>query len=142
MIFAKLHPLLVHFPIGLLVSGVLLEVFGTFQKEEATKVAGWFNIRLGFWCSLPVIAVGLLGVGSLRVEEKLKVFLSSHILLAGSTVCVFAAILIIYRFRARRWVNVIYNALLAVGLFCVLATGFYGGELVHRHGVEALHISD
>ncbi len=142
MIFAKLHPLLVHFPIGLLVSGALLEVFGTLQKEEATQAAGWFNIRLGFWCALPVMAVGFLGVGSLQVEEKLKGFLSSHILLAVSTACVFAVILIIYRFRARRWVNFIYHALLAVGLFCVLATGFCGGELVHRHGVEALHISD
>ncbi len=135
MFFAKLHPLIVHFPIGLLISGALLEFFGRFQKEEAVQTAGWFNIRLGFWSALPVMAVGLLGVESLEIKDKVKPFLSSHILFAFSTAFVFALALIVYRFRQKVWAEVFYNILLAVGLFCALGAGYYGGEMAHRFGV-------
>jgi uncharacterized membrane protein len=42
MFFAKLHPLIVHFPVGLLVSGALFEIYGKVGKEEAVRVAGRF----------------------------------------------------------------------------------------------------
>jgi uncharacterized membrane protein len=135
MTFAKLHPLLVHFPIGLLISGVLMEFFGRFQNEDAVVTAGWFNIRLGFWCALPVLAVGFLGVGSLEINDKVKPYLNSHILFTFSTALTFALVLIVYRFRNKTYGNVIYNLLLLAGLFCALGAGFYGGELVHRYGV-------
>ena len=135
MFFAKLHPLLVHFPIGLLISGALLEFFGRVQKEEAVQIAGWFNIRLGFWCVFPVMAVGFLGVGGLEIKEKVKPFLSSHILFAFSTALVFALALIVYRFRNSLWADILYIILLAVGLVCALGAGYYGGEMAHRFGV-------
>ena len=34
MIFAKIHPLLVHFPVALFVSGVLLILYGKLQKDQ------------------------------------------------------------------------------------------------------------
>ena len=112
-----------------------MEFFGRLQKEEAVITAGWFNIRLGFWCSLPVIAVGFLGVGSLELNDKVKPFLNSHILFTFSTALTFALVMIAYRFREKAFGNVIYNILLMAGLFCALGARFYGGELVHRYGV-------
>ena len=41
MLFAKLHPLLVHFPVGLLVSGAVFEIFGKIWKDETAAAAGW-----------------------------------------------------------------------------------------------------
>ena len=138
MFFAKLHPLLVHFPIGLLISGALLEFFGRIQKEEAVLAAGWFNIRLGFWCVFPVMAVGFLGVGNLEIKDKVKPFLSSHILFTFSTALIFGLALIVYRLRNNQWGMIFYNLLLAAGLVCALGAGYYGGEMAHRFGVAGL----
>lgn len=134
MFFAKLHPLIVHFPVGLLVSGALFEIYGKVRKEEAVRVAGWFNVRLGFWCALPVLAVGFLGMLSLENTEKFKSFLGNHILFALSTVLIFLAALVLSRFAKGRWGGV-YYVLLLLGLMSALATGYFGGELVHRFGV-------
>ncbi len=135
MFFAKLHPLIVHFPVGLLVSGALFEIYGKLRKEEAVRVAGWFNVRLGFWCALPVMAVGFLGMLSLENTEKFKIFLGNHILFAFSTVAIFLIALLISRFAKGRWRGV-YYVFLFLGLLSALATGFFGGELVHRFGVS------
>lgn len=135
MFFAKLHPLLVHFPVGLLVSGALFEIYGKLRKEEAVRVAGRFNVRLGFWCALPVMGVGFLGTLGLRDTKKFGEFLGNHILGVFFTLLFFLMALLISRFGKGGWRRV-YFVFLGLGLLSVLATGYFGGELVHRFGVS------
>ncbi|KMP11338.1 hypothetical protein UR09_03515 [Candidatus Nitromaritima sp. SCGC AAA799-A02] len=132
MIFAKLHPLLVHFPVGLLVSGALFELYGNLRGEKTVAEAGSFNVRFGFWCSLPVLVVGILGVMSIETRDEFKPFLARHILFAFSTVILFLGVVLLSRFRERTWGKAAYHIFLVMGLFAVLGTGFFGGELVHR----------
>lgn len=135
MFFAKLHPLIVHFPVGLLVSGVLFEIYGRLGKEEVVQAAGRFNVRLGFWCALPVAGVGFLGMLGLKDTAKFEAFLGNHILSVFSTLLFFLMALLISRFAKGRLQSV-YYVFLAMGLVSVLATGYFGGELVHRFGVS------
>ena len=135
MFFAKLHPLLVHFPMALLASGALFEIMGKLQKEESVVAAGEFNIRFGFWSAIPTIAVGVLGGLSLDLSPEVSPFLVSHIMYAFLTLGLFAVIIFLNRFMENPWVQVGYYLLLAAGLFSILATGFYGGEMVHRFGL-------
>ena len=132
MFFAKLHPLLVHFPIGLLVSGALFELYGNFRGEEIVAKAGAFNIRFGFWCSLPVAVVGFLGLMSVELKDAFKPFVASHMLFTLSTVVIFLMVILLSRFRDTTWGKVLHHCLLVAGLFTVISAGFYGGELVHR----------
>ena len=132
MFFAKLHPLLVHFPVGLLVSGALFELYGNFRGEEIVAKAGAFNVRFGFWCSLPVAVVGFLGVMSIELKHEFRSFVVSHILFTFSTVLLFFSVILLSRFQDRTWGRILHHCLLLAGLFAVLSAGYYGGELVHR----------
>jgi uncharacterized membrane protein len=137
MFFAKLHPLLVHFPIGLLVTGTLFELYGDFRGEKIVAKAGSFNIKLGFWCSIPVAAIGLLGLMSLDLKVESKPFVANHLLYTFSTIIIFFCVILLSRFRYKTWCNVLHHFLLMAGLYTVLSAGFYGGELVHRFNLPA-----
>jgi len=140
MFFAKLHPFFVHFPVGLLVSGVVFEFYGKLQKEPTAVEAGRFNIRFGFWWALATVCVGLAGLLGLEVKEKFRAFLGLHFSFALSTLLVFGTAVAVLRwFKGRIWAMPLYFTLITLGLFCVLATGYCGGELVHRFGVATAH---
>ena len=132
MLAAKLHPLLVHFPVGLLVSGALFELYGSLRGEKFVAQAGAFNVRFGFWCSLPVTVIGFLGLMSIELKDEFKPFVVNHMFFALSTVVIFFAIILLSRFRNKIWGKVLHYCLLVAGLCAVISAGFYGGELVHR----------
>ena len=133
--FAKLHPLIVHFPVALLTSGVVFEIYGSLRKDEVVATAGRFNTRLGFWCIFPVLLVGFLGMLSLGNTEKFKDFLTGHLRFAFFTAGTFLVAMVSSRYFGGPLGRVIYFLALAAGLVCVLRTGYYGGELVHRFDV-------
>ena len=150
MFFANVHPILVPFAVALLLTGVVFEYYGLFQNEESARTAGGFNLRLGLAFAGVAAAVGFLGVIGIadvfsetdprlspEVKTRLRQFLLYHILFASSTVTVFILALIAFRFRKRKGFQILYFLLLAVGLCTVLATGYCGGELVHRFGLPA-----
>jgi uncharacterized membrane protein len=135
--FAKLHPLIVHFPVALLTSGVVFEVYGSLRKDEVVATAGRFNTRLGFWCIFPVLLVGVLGMLSLNNTEKFKDFLSGHLRFAFLTAGIFLVAMVVSRYFRSPLGRGVYFLALAAGLACVLRTGYYGGELVHRFDLPA-----
>jgi uncharacterized membrane protein len=135
-LFAKLHPIIVHFPVGLLISGVIFEIYGALRNDEVAETAGHFNIRFGFWCLFPVLLVGFLGMISLENTENFRDFLSSHLKFAFITAGVFISAMLVSKYSHQPWGKVLYFALLTLGGVCVLTTGYFGGELVHRFGVS------
>lgn len=148
MSFALIHPMLVPFAVALLVMGVVFEFYGKLQNEESARTAGGLNIRLGLAFAIVAAIFGILGVIGIgdifseadprlspEVKTHMKKFLSYHILFAVSTVVTFILVLVAARYRKKKWGQVLYFSLLGVGLITVLATGYCGGELVHRFGL-------
>ena len=137
MFFAKLHPLIVHFPVGLFVSGAIFELYGSFRGEKIVAQAGAFNVRFGFWSSLPVAVVGFLGLRSIKLKDEFSLFVTNHILFTLSTILIFLGVILLSRFQNTIFGKALYQCLLLLGLFTVLNAGFYGGELVHRFNLPA-----
>lgn len=146
--FAQIHPMLVPFAVALLVTGVVFEYYGKFQNEESARTAGGFNIRLGLAFAVVAAVVGFLGVMGIgdifseadprlspEVKAPMRKFLSYHVLFACSTVMIFILAVVAARYREKKLGAIVYFSLLVVGLATVLATGYCGGELVHRFGL-------
>jgi uncharacterized membrane protein len=150
MAFAQIHPMLVPFAVALLVMGVIFEFYGKLQNEESARTAGGFNIRMGLAFAVVAAVIGFLGVIGIgdifseadprlspEVKTRMRQFLLYHILFACSTVVIFVLALVAARYRKKQWGQVLYFSLLGVGLAAVLATGYCGGELVHRFGLPS-----
>ena len=146
--FAQLHPMLVPFAVALLVMGVVFEYYGKLQNEESARTAGGLNIRLGLAFAIVAVIVGFLGVVGIgdifseadprlspEVKTRMRKFLSYHVLFACSTVVIFILAVVAARYREKKLGAIVYFSLLVVGLATVLATGYCGGELVHRFGL-------
>ena len=132
MFFSVVHPLIVHFPMALLVSGAMFRLFGKIQKEEAISDAGRFNLTFGFWTIPPAFLIGLLGKYEIEVKPSFQWFIDSHFLYASLAFIIFGIILLLDRLPKNNWTGLLHYLLCLAGLAAILATGFFGGELVHR----------
>lgn len=138
MDLTHLHPMIVHFPIALLIVGFLSDLVGLLTKREFFTQAGFYLFTLG---ALGVIAAFMSGeqAGDGIVEEgALKQALEAHEGAATLAIWVasIAAVFRITLFLLKKYSGVLKMVSLALGLLAVMAiarTGYYGGELVYKH---------
>lgn len=138
MDLTHLHPMIVHFPIALLIVGFLFDIAGSITKRESFTQTAFYLIILG---ALGVIAAFITGdqAGSGITEEgALKQALENHEDAATLTIWIVS---IVAAFRIalvllKKFKGVLKMVSLALFLIAVLAiarTGYYGGELVYKH---------
>lgn len=135
---SHLHPMIVHFPIALLLTGLLFDIIGLFTKRNFFHRAGFYLLVLG---AIGVIAAFLTGnfAGSGITEQgALKQALETHenaaelTLWLVSITAVFRIVIEIFKkykgiFKALALVLFLASAL------AIARTGYYGGELVYKH---------
>lgn len=138
MDLTHLHPMIVHFPIALLIVGFLFDIVGLFSKRESFAQMAFYLLVLG---ALGVIAAYITGnqAGSGITEEgALKQALETHEEAATLTIWIvsIAAVFRIALVLLKKFKGVLKMVSLALFLLAVIAiarTGFYGGELVYKH---------
>jgi len=133
-VVGKLHPALVHLPIGWLVMVLLLD-FGAFVfRREAFEQWGVWALGATFLAALPAVATGLLredAFGSAPAETARLVSTHRTLMLAmTSATAVALALRLARRNRLRGAWKAAYLvfALAAVGL--VIVGGHWGGKIV------------
>ncbi len=133
-----LHPMIVHFPIALVIIGFLSDAVGLFTKRQFFATAGLYLVVLG---ALGTVAAYFSGdVAGDGIEEfgALGKALEAHeaaAALAVWTMVILVAIRVVLAVTKRMtgWKQWVMVALLAVGVGTIARTGYYGGELVFRH---------
>ena len=134
----NIHPFFVHFPIALLTTGLIAELWALAQGEGHEGKLGWWLQAAGTFGLLMSAASGLLAVQSVVIPDAARGVFDTHQQGAFVGAAVFAA-LALWRVGARGSLTgrrrVAFVLLYAVGLGAVLVTGWYGGKLVFEFGV-------
>lgn len=133
MDIAKLHVLVVHFPIALTFAAVLAEALWLITRKETFKHAGLYCLVFAVASALPSIITGMARASSMEFIGDDKAILASHgawaIVSFVVGVLTVGARLVLLRLQ-KWWLWVAYAPMLAFLAVCIAATGYYGGMLV------------
>lgn len=133
-----LHPMIVHFPIALLIVGLLFDAIGLFAKNEFYSKAAFYLLILG---TLGVIAAYFSGNAAgegISEEGTLKQAIELHEDAASLTLwlMVLASAARIVMMLIKKYTGAFKYftfGLFLIGVLSIARTGFYGGELVFKH---------
>ena len=138
--FPNLHPLIVHFPIVLLIIAALMQWISLFVfKKELTWVA-WSLLILGFIGAY--MASGIFHAHTSELPEATQHILEEHEQYASYTQW-FAGIALLLQsinlffMKQKTIINWIVVVLMSLSAGFVALSGHHGAELVHKHGVGA-----
>lgn len=133
-----IHPVVVHFPIALLMAGVLLELIGWIGRRESAKQAAVWVLVLGALGGLAAIGSGLMAKAEALEEGAPRMPINTHHLYGSVAVTLFVLLALVRLALKRRMgvgVLVVYLLAAIAGVALVAYTGYTGGRLVYEQHV-------
>lgn len=130
-----LHPMIVHFPIALIITGFLFAsiemFFANCRKSTCVIKTTYWLLSLGAFSALVAVLSG-----ALFTTMQSSPFFPTHQIMAFSTAaiaCITATLYILYVFKApqSKILHVSAYVLYIVAVVCVAITGHYGGLIVY-----------
>ena len=132
-----LHPMIVHFPIALLITSVLFDAASHMFTRDSLRDGALWLLILGL---MGGIAASIAGDWAEEAAEKAGIaesLIETHESLAFATLAIFG-LLFVWRLYLRnqftRHTLAIYLLVATVGIGTLSATGYYGGDLVYEQG--------
>ena len=149
-----LHPLVVHFPVALLLIAPLLVLLSMVLKKQrlGLAVSALVVMAIGTTPAFVAVSTGNLAGELAERTPEVSAVLERHESLAETTRTIFALLTVMFvvlvgapLLRRREWSNGLYVALstvflvfYAAGAVTLVNTAHLGGQLVHRYGVHAM----
>lgn len=136
-----LHPIVIHFPLALLISGGLFSLGSRLIRPEglrhAFQVAGAWNFRIGALFILPALITGWAAFQTVAHDAPSHAAMTLHRNWALATGAAFLGLAVLsWRGRGKAWpTGGLAWATLFLGLALLGVTGYLGGTLVYRHGL-------
>jgi len=135
------HPIVVHFPLALVVTGTLLlftaRLLRLEQRAAAFAMVGTWNLCLGAAAALVALATGLAAVLDLHVGVAAHQAISTHLKWAIFTTLALV-LLAVWRGAGNApqsrpsW---IFMLVLLAATAALIETGYRGGQNVYRYGI-------
>jgi uncharacterized membrane protein len=141
------HPMLVHFPLALiLTAAVLLVAAKLLRRDEYSATAatvGTWNLCLGAAVALIALATGLGAILDLDVSVAAHQSISSHAKWAIFTTlaCVLLAVWRGAGTELRSRPSWLFLMVLTLAAAALVSTGYRGGQNVYRFGVGVEHVN-
>jgi uncharacterized membrane protein len=144
-LFGRLHPVLVHFPVALILTAAFAEALYMSKREQRFGDAARFMIAAAAWLSVPAAAAGFAAASSQTIEMALRRAFSVH-WVVGAALPVLAFLAHGTCESVRRsglvWEQMLYRLFLLVAVAGVLAAAYFGGLLAHAAWEEGIETSD
>ncbi len=134
MFEGPLHPKLVHFPIALLITALLLDILSRMFKRESWYHAAITLFVVAAFSSLAALFSGLWEEDRLHLEHPL---LEKHELAAFCTVAItWLGMLMLFLTRKHLLLRrTMITFVLLIAVIAVVVTAHWGGEMVYEYGV-------
>jgi uncharacterized membrane protein len=138
------HPIAVHFPLALTVTGALVltaaRVSAPARHSATLAMVGTSNLVLGAAAVLLAIGTGLAAVASLDLLPAARAAVGLHVKWALFTSCALLLIAV-WRGAGARWdarPTGMFLVMLWIVTAALVMTGYRGGENVYRYGVGVM----
>lgn len=133
-----IHAMIIHFPIALLIVGLLTEVLGLISNNQFFKNASFYLLILG---TLGVVAAFLSGdyasdgMKDVLLQKPIGMHEESALVTMWLAIitAVYSSVIYILNYQMR-WVKFTRLLLFALLVGFIARTGYLGGELVFKHG--------
>jgi len=131
LFLGRFHPIVLHFPVGLLIALFLMEIAAMFRSSRSLEPAHWFLLIMG---TVTAIIASLFGwfLASEGGYDERTVFLHRW---TGVGVAVLAVVALVLKFRATKTMTELtqwgYRISLLAVVFLLSAAGHYGANLTH-----------
>ena len=129
-LIGKLHPLLVHFPIALVMAAAAAEVAAIATPRHAWHTVAVANLRAGAAIGVVTAVTGWVLAGSTSVDATSALEWHRWMGMAGAVGALGAALLSSHRHVPSRRSVFVYRVALFGAAFLVAITGHLGGTLV------------
>ena len=136
---APMHPIFVHFTIGLAGSSVAFDVLALVTRAASLRAAAWWTLAGAVVVTPATLVSGLTSRRRLPVQEgEARTFLRAHMALGPTW---FGLLIALAVWRAALWQSgrspgALYLGAAAAMALVMTVQGYLGGELVYRHGAE------
>jgi len=137
----QLHPMMVHFPLALTLTGFLCLLFSRLLQRKAMHASlaacGTWNLIIAGITALTTLGTGLVAAWHLQLHDGAQYSVSRHVIWA---VCTSQLVVLLGLWRAfassaDKTPSRLFLVLALIACVGFIVTGYYGGENVYHYGI-------
>lgn len=134
-----IHPVVVHFPIGLLCASVAFDALAPRWPTGGLRETSLYTLPAGVMIAALAVATGGMEEDMAEWAGAPESVLELHESLGTVTLAVFVALLGLRLSMAWGWIREVRSLTLGLGvtgIVILVLTGYWGGELVYAYGID------
>lgn len=132
-----IHPMVVHFPIALLITSVVFDLLSTRWRHKSFQDAGFYTLIAGLLGAAVAVLTGAMAEELAEDKGIPESVLEIHEALGYATLLFFIGLLalrLLMRWKLISERPALYLAMGVAGIAILSAAGYFGGSLVYDFG--------
>ena len=132
-----IHPMVVHFPIALLITSVVFDVLAMRWRHKSFQDAGFYTLIAGLLGAAVAVLTGAMAEEVAEDKGIPESVLEIHEALGYATLLFFIGLLalrLLMRWKLIKEIPALYLAMGVAGIMILSAAGYFGGSLVYDFG--------